>query len=1337
MIQIPGYTIIRELGRGGMATVYLARQDRLGRQVALKVMQPQATAADDFTTRFMKEGRIVARLQHPQIVTIYDLDTVGDVYYFSMEFLPNGTLADQITRGLSTHRAVDITRQIARALSVAHDQGVIHRDVKPQNILFRADGTPVLTDFGIARAAGGGAEATHLTAFGMVIGSPRYMSPEQSTSKPIDARSDLYSLGVVFYEMLTGELPYTADDVVSLAMKHCTAPIPRLPESLARFQPILDKLLAKDPGDRFGSGQELIEALDALATGRAPSRAAGEEETRVQRPGRRRTGPAAPPTAPRRASRTGLWVVALALAVLIAAGSFFLFIQQPEDALDEFTAGLPAADRKRSEVTERYETLALEHLRDGELSQSLELIELALRGDADDRRLRAIKSRVMDYIEADKLLREAESRLGERAFDESLSLIADGLELVPGHPGLGELRSRVVQEKTRHDRAQALRFLERAEAAFGRGALADSMELTLRGLSLDPDNARLRMLETRLQQELERQRALRELIGRVSSALAEGRLTEARRDVDKGLAQAPSDQQLLDLRAEVARRIESERSERAAKLLGEAKRRLDDKEFDASLALIRQGLELVPQHPGLVALNKRVPEERARHLADRASELVQQARSAFDRGELVTGLRLADEALSLSPNHEQALTVKTEIEDQLARRQALSGVIEQATQLADQGQLAEALAVVDRALTSVPESAELQGLQARIREGIAREKSEKAAALRQQAKALTEAGRFEDALQALARALELQPQDEGLEAERDRVLGLQAKSRAQALLTEAQEALAEGRHAAAMDLAQRGLDAQPGHEGLTKLRALIQSRIDETETVRQAVDEARGFLSSQDFDQGLRSLAAALRLFPKNAELLGLRSQVLEQKRQAEAERVREWAARASELLKVGDYEAALALIRQALALKPQDPTVIGLQEQILARRSLEAQVGRQLQVCEEKLAPKGAGGPPAERIGALGGAAACYRGVLALQAGQETAVARLDAVRQQLAEAFSRAIEDLDPETARGAVETIATSDPDHPELEEMKRRLSRFSKLVPPMVALEGGCFQMGSPRSEANREADERPHRACVDGFFLAKFETRVSDFRRFVEAERFETDAEKGVGGVKGCWALDLDDEDKPWDYHSWAAWRTPNKYQQARPDEPVSCVSKRDAEAYIRWLNRETGQRFRLPTEAEWEYAARGGTATTRFWGNGAREAACRSANVADTGHDWSDGFPCDDGYEWTSPAGQFAPNPYGLHDMLGNVLEWTCSEYDARYGGLETTCAKAGSDAPAVMRGGAWNSGPAAVRAAYRDRNYPESRYSFVGFRIAHDDAAADESVPKEGVSPGEGPTPR
>jgi serine/threonine protein kinase len=257
-MDIPGYTILHRIGEGAMASVYLAVQTSLGRQVALKILAPALAARKGFTARFLNEGRIIAYLKHPQIVDIYDLGSHHHNYFLAMEFLSAGTLEQRIKKGISPSRSVQLIKQIATALGFAHQLGVIHRDIKPQNILFRDDGIPVLTDFGIARLMDGGPQ---LTVPGHAMGSPLYMSPEQINGCTIDARADLYALGILFYMMLTRKLPYESDHIMTIALMHKSAPLPVLPDELSAFQPVVNQLLAKNPDHRFSSAQELIDAL--------------------------------------------------------------------------------------------------------------------------------------------------------------------------------------------------------------------------------------------------------------------------------------------------------------------------------------------------------------------------------------------------------------------------------------------------------------------------------------------------------------------------------------------------------------------------------------------------------------------------------------------------------------------------------------------------------------------------------------------------------------------------------------------------------------------------------------------------------------------------------------------------------------------------------------------------------------------------------------------------------------------------------------------------------------------------------------------------------------------
>lgn len=274
-MDIPGYGIERELGEGAMATVYLATQRSLERKVALKVMAAALAADRSFCERFLREGKTLARLSHPHTVTIYDIGNVGHFYYMAMEYLPNGTLKERIAEGLSPQQGLVYLRQIALALGYAHAQGLVHRDVKPANILFRANGSAVLSDFGIAKSL---EDSTQFTQAGFAVGTPSYMSPEQARGQQIDGRTDLYALGVVLYEILTGKLPYTGSDSLSTALAHLTEPLPELPMTHGRYQGILRKLLAKDPAERFADADALIAALDNLP----PAGPADAEATQIR-----------------------------------------------------------------------------------------------------------------------------------------------------------------------------------------------------------------------------------------------------------------------------------------------------------------------------------------------------------------------------------------------------------------------------------------------------------------------------------------------------------------------------------------------------------------------------------------------------------------------------------------------------------------------------------------------------------------------------------------------------------------------------------------------------------------------------------------------------------------------------------------------------------------------------------------------------------------------------------------------------------------------------------------------------------------------------------------------
>ncbi len=268
-LEIPGYTLEKCLGAGGMAQVYLALQHSLNRRVALKLI----TLGDaELRERFIHEGRMVARLNHHHIITIHDVREFPGGCYMAMEYAEGGALDQRIRQGLTAEQALTFLRQIAAALDHAHQQGLVHRDIKPANILFMANGDAKVADFGIAKDSH---QDRHLTQTGFVLGTPIYMSPEQALGEQATSRSDLYSLGVMFYEMLTGSRPYQARDNQALLALHVHQPIPRLPAALARYQEVVDRLMAKRPEARFATAAELLAALSQLQA--VPAELTGNE----------------------------------------------------------------------------------------------------------------------------------------------------------------------------------------------------------------------------------------------------------------------------------------------------------------------------------------------------------------------------------------------------------------------------------------------------------------------------------------------------------------------------------------------------------------------------------------------------------------------------------------------------------------------------------------------------------------------------------------------------------------------------------------------------------------------------------------------------------------------------------------------------------------------------------------------------------------------------------------------------------------------------------------------------------------------------------------------------
>jgi serine/threonine-protein kinase len=341
------YRIVRKLGTGGMANVYLAEDEVLGRRVAIKILNDRHAGDDQFVERFRREAKNAASLSHPNIVSIYDRGEAEGTYYIAMEYLDGRSLKELIVRRgpAPIHIAVDYARQVLAAIRFAHRHGIVHRDIKPHNVLVDGEGRLKVTDFGIARAG-----VSQMTEAGSIIGTAQYLSPEQAKGAPVDERSDLYSVGVVLYELLTGVVPFTGDTPVEIAMKHLST-VPEPPSAHRAEIPrdldmVVLRALAKDPKERYQSAEELDSDLRRISRGVAISPATEEAATAIIsrppptavteiKPPTRDTLPYAPPAAYYdydEPSRRAIWPWFVALLFVAAAlvGGYFLYDQIQE-----------------------------------------------------------------------------------------------------------------------------------------------------------------------------------------------------------------------------------------------------------------------------------------------------------------------------------------------------------------------------------------------------------------------------------------------------------------------------------------------------------------------------------------------------------------------------------------------------------------------------------------------------------------------------------------------------------------------------------------------------------------------------------------------------------------------------------------------------------------------------------------------------------------------------------------------------------------------------------------------------------------------------------------------
>jgi serine/threonine-protein kinase PpkA len=722
-IKIPGYELIEEIGSGGMAKVYLGMQVLLERKVAIKILhQRLSSESEEFKKRFFTEGKVLAKLQHENIVSIIDIGEAEGMLYMVMEYVETGTLTDWLKKNeLTVDQAIQICSKIGLALHSVHLKHIVHRDLKPSNILLRNINQPLLTDFGIARETD---QEQGLTQTGHILGTLQYMSPEQIRGMHVDHRSDIYALGLMFYRLLVGHLPFQANSQYDLSRMQCEEIPPPLPPQLADLQPIMDAMLAKDPADRFQSCLEFCKALQSLPVVDREYASELEGATRVFDPsqlssGSFRTGPHSGQYSDRHSGqfsgrhsgqfsgrhsgqfsdrhsgqftgrsdamsggyestrmmtgqtgtgRSSMLKKALifgipTLMIVVAITLYFTLWYVP-------SAGLSDADQRRVDNYLRRVDADLLKLQIDSPPEDNAVYELrkalALAPTYEPALDRA--RQIAEFYETD-----ARDLIDAKKLDEALETIKKGLEVDPNYETLVQLEDDVstmlVAQKRQAEIAEALRVA------------ADYQE---KGMLVEPEDGNAytafrKVLELDPQNRIANQgleSILTSLLDKAEQTLAAGDLAQAGEQTQNIDSLFPNNRRVAEIKMKIAAQERNVREQaEVEEFLRVAQRQVDEgkliePESDNALESYTQALNRQPDNP--VAL---------KGLTQIADQFTSQANEAFNKGEFSAALTLANNGLLAAPDNAELLALQAKSTGQLsARDQEIQSLLQEAQKL--------------------------------------------------------------------------------------------------------------------------------------------------------------------------------------------------------------------------------------------------------------------------------------------------------------------------------------------------------------------------------------------------------------------------------------------------------------------------------------------------------------------------------------------------------------------------------------------------------------------------------------------------------------------------------